>query len=583
MRKPAINRQEQKHNHEYKPRNHRTKWRFYLAATFLMLCIFGLAFRMFQLSILERGFLLKQSNARVLRQVNIPANRGMITDRNGVPLAVSTPVDSVWANPHMFVANTYQLDHLAKLLHSLPTNIEKRIDANPRLQFVYLKRGIVPQTVAKVKAFKIPGVFFQRGFRRYYPEGPVMAHVLGFTNIDDQGQEGLELAYNKWLAGSPGKKEVVKDRLGQIVADVDVIKEPDQGQNLVLSIDSRIQYLAYRELLDTVNKFHAVSGSVVVLNDKTGEILAMVNVPSYNPNQRPKIHDSRYRNRAVTDVFEPGSTMKAFSVANALDSGKYTPKSIINTSPGWIVIDGNKIQDDVDNGVINVTQVLQKSSNVGVAKITLSLPPTSLWNLLHSVGFGERTHSGFPGETSGVLLERRIWRPTDLATLSFGYGISVTALQLAHAYAIIANGGIKVPVTFLKRMHPVQGVRAIKAKTAKEMLTMLQTVLQPGGTGTRGRVPNYIVAGKTGTAYIAGHDGYYKNRYTASFVGIAPASNPQLVVAVVIHDVQGKRHFGGQVAAPAFAAIMSGALRFLNIPPDDLNNDLNNDLKKTSS
>lgn len=546
------------------------RWRMYFIASILLLAGIGLAVRMFQLAVLERGFLTKQSNARIMRTVNIPAHRGMIEDRNGVPLAVSAPMASVWANPKMFHASQRQDADLAALLKIPSEKLIKKIKANSNKEFIYLKRGLTPEQANRVRALDISGVFFERDYRRFYPQGAAMSQVLGFTNIDDQGQEGLELEYNSWLAGSPGNKQVLKDRLGHIIADVDVLQQPVEGKPLVLSIDSRIQYLAYETLENTVQEFNAGSGSVVVLNVKTGEILAMANVPSYNPNVRNKHVGPSYRNRAVTDVFEPGSTMKAFSIANALDSGKYTPETIIDTRPGWMMVDGNTIQDDADYGVISVTQVLQKSSNVGVAKMTLSLPPTSLWDLLNRVGFGERTQSGFPGEATGVLLQRRIWRPTDLATMSFGYGISVTALQLAHAYAIIADDGKKLPVTFIKLDQIPTGPQVLNKKIAKEMITMLTSVLKTEGSGWRARVPGYTVAGKTGTAYIAGPNGYYKNRYTASFVGIAPVSNPQVVVAVVVHDVRGRRHFGGQVAAPAFATIMAGALRYLDVPPDDM-------------
>ena len=393
------------------------------------------------------------------------------------------------------------------------------------------------------------------------------SQVLGFTNIDDLGQEGLELVYNDWLQGIPGKERVLKDRLGNTIALINLLREPKQGQDLTLSIDSRIQYLAFRTLKDTVEQYHAASGSVVVLDVKTGEILAMANMPTYNPNDRPA-DKGQYRNRAVTDLFEPGSTMKAFSMAAALESGKYTPETLVNTNPGYMQVDGNPIHDDLNYGVISLTQIVQKSSNVGAAKVTLSLPPENLWHLLTRLGFGERTDSGFPGEAAGVLVQHRIWRPTDLATFSFGYGISVTALQLAHAYAIIADHGLKVPVTFLKRDAVPAGQQVMAPNIAQEMLVMLESVLQPGGTGTLARVQGYRIAGKTGTAYIAGGPkGYYKDRYVASFVGIAPETNPQFVVAVIIHNPQGG-HFGAIVAAPAFAKIMGGALRLLNIAPD---------------
>ncbi|MCK4609016.1 MAG: penicillin-binding protein 2 [Gammaproteobacteria bacterium] len=525
---------------------------------------------MIDLSICKHAFLQHQSNARTIRIINLPAHRGMITDRKGVPLAISIPVDAVWANPRLFTASAQQLHDLARLLHLPYSYLEGKINENSRRWFVYLKRHVTPGVTAKIKALHIPGLFYKREYRRYYPEGEISAHVVGFTNIDDKGQEGLELAYNSWLSGISGQMKVLKDRLGHIVAIMNTMHKPQQGNGLTLSIDERIQYLAYLELKKTVKKYHAASGSIVVLDVKTGEVLAMVNQPSYNPNDRPSKHDGRYRNRAITDTFEPGSTMKTFSIVSALESGKYRPNTKVDTNPGWFMVDGNTIKDEgVNHGILTVTGVLQKSSNIGIAKMTLSLPPENLWRVLHVLGFGERTAIGFPGEAAGVLEEHRIWRPFVLATLSFGYAMSATPLQLACAYAVIANDGAKLPVSFLKVDKAPQGDQVISTKVAKEMLKMLHTVVEAGGTGMQARVPGYTVAGKTGTAYIAGKHGYDKKRYIADFVGMAPVNNPRLVVAVVVRDPHGQ-HFGGLVAAPAFAHVMGGALRMLNVSPDNL-------------
>lgn len=395
------------------------------------------------------------------------------------------------------------------------------------------------------------------------------AHIIGFTNIDDQGQEGLELAYDGWLRGIPGKKRVLKDRLGNVIVDLGTIQQSKQGHNLVLSIDSRIQYLANEELKEGIKSFNAKSGSIIVLDAKTGEVLAMVNQPSFNPNHIENMSDGRYRNRAMTDVFEPGSTMKVFSIANALESGAYFPHSEIDTSPGWLNVGGNVIRDENNYGLMSVVRIFQKSSDVGVAKMTLSLPPAQLSALLHRVGFGERTNSLFPGEASGTLAYRTKWRPIDLATLSFGYGVSVTVMQLAQAYAIIAENGIQKPVSLLKIETEQQGKQVLSQKLAAQMLSMLEAVVQ-GGTGSLAKVAGYRVAGKTGTAYIAGKNGYDKERYVSSFVGIAPVSNPRLVVAIVIKEPRGHQHLGGVVAAPIFSKVMAGALRLLNITPDDL-------------
>lgn len=543
-------------------------WRYLALVICLLLGAVGLIGRMLDLSIFNRSFLLKQSKARVLRTVDIPAYRGMMTDRNGVPLAISAPVDSVWINPQIFNINNNQLTQLASLLQQDSKEIVKRSQKEGGREFVYLGRGLSPEIAEKIKALHISGLFFQREYRRFYPSAEVISHILGFTNIDDNGQEGLELAYNDWLKGVPGKQQVIKDRLGQIVSSIGVVRPPQEGKDLALSIDSRIQYIAYAALQAAVPKFNADSGSIIVLNVKTGEILAMANAPSYNPNARTE-HDGRFRNRAVTDLFEPGSTMKAFSVANALASGKYTPNSLVDTGPGWININGHVITDHEKSGVITVTQVLQKSSNIGALKLALSLPPESLYNFLFKMGFGQRTESGFPGEAGGVLIKDRFKRQTNLATISYGYGLSATALQLTQAYAIFATHGIKRPVTFLKTNAPASEQQVIDTKLADQMLVLLKAVAD-GGSGAEARIPGYEIGGKTGTAYIVGSGGYQKNHYTSSFIGIAPLTDPTLVVAVILHGVQGNIHFGAQVSAPIFANVMSGALRYMNIPPDHL-------------
>ena len=543
-------------------------WRFYALWFLLSVAVAGLLWRLIDLNVLDRSFLLRQSKARVLRVVNIPAYRGMINDRLGVPLAISTPVDSVWINPQLFQATSIQLEQFAHLLHLHLSFIKKRTKKTGDRQFVYLKRGNPPFVAKQIRKLNISGVFFQREYRRYYPEGEVAAHVVGLTNIDDQGQEGLELVYNRWLGGTPGKMEVLKDRLGHVIADVAVLQKPAQGHDLNLSIDHRIQYLAYKALKETVSTYNAQSGSVVVLDVKTGEILAMVNQPSYNPNKRPTDHDGRYRNRAVTDMFEPGSVNKPFTIALALESGLYKSDTKIDTNPGWMKIGGYRIHDDLNYGVVTLTQLLQKSSNIAAAKILLSLTPQHYYTLLQAFGFGERTTSGFPGESKGALIPYETWVPSVVATLAYGYGLAVTTLQLAQGYAVLAAGGIRKSVTFVKVNESIQGVRVLPENVAKTVIKMLETVVQKGGTGTRAQVYGYNVAGKTGTAYIAGPNGYFKHRYVASFVGIAAVNNPRLVVAVVIRDPQGQ-HFGGIVAASLFSKIMSGALRILDVPPDN--------------
>jgi len=543
--------------------------RFWVLIVVLLLAVAGLIWRMAHLSVINRAFLLEQGDARASRVIDIPAYRGMILDRNGEPLAISTPVDAVWVNPHELEKTPQTISQLAELLKLSPTEVRKRLLKNINHSFVYLKHGIDPEIGNQIRALNLSGVYFQREYRRYYPEGEVTAHVLGFTNLDDQGQEGIELAYDKWLSGISGKKQVIKNRLGDIISSVNILRQPQPGHDLVLSIDRRIQYLAYSELKAGVEKFHASAGTVVVLDCKTGEILAMVNQPSYNPNNRLAGEEERYRNRAVTDIFEPGSTIKTFSVLTALMSGKYSPDTMINTSPGWLMVQNKRVEDEHDNGLISLTTVLQKSSNVGMAKVILSLPSHALWRTLHAADFGQSTQINFPGERSGLLVNRVIWPPFTLSTLSFGYGMSASVLQLTKAYAILANHGVKYPVSLLKLNTLPQGERVFDQKSVEALMTMLEAVLKSGGTATHGNIPGYRVAGKTGTVRLVGKYGYQKHRYNSLFIGVAPVSRPRLVIAVVLNDPRGKYYYGGDIAAPVFANIMSGALRLLNVQPDN--------------
>lgn len=543
------------------------RWRFMLICVLLSLLLLSLVGRLVDLSLLDRHFLLSQSNARTNRIVSIPAHRGMITDRTNSVLAISTPVYSVWVNPQIFQATDSQLLALSHLLDLSKQKVMHRTRKSSGRGFVYLKRRNPPDVMQAIKALKIPGVFFQKEYKRYYPEGEVSAHVVGLTNVDDVGQEGLELAYDRWLKGVPGKQEVQKDRLGHVIADLAVLKKPKEGSPLVLSIDHRVQYLAYRALKKQVTALHAASGSIVALDIKTGEVLAMVNQPSYNPNNRPSDRFGRYRNRAVTDTFEPGSTMKPFTIALALDSDRYTPKTIVDTNPGRMKVGGYVIRDDgLNHGKIDLQQILQKSSNIGAAKILLSLSPEHFWHLLRSLGFGQRTDSSFPGESPGRLVSHTVWYPSDVATLAYGYGISVTTLQLAKAYAILASGGMARPVSLLKVNKIPHAKRVLSQKVCEEIDDMLASVVKRGGTGTRAQVPGFTVAGKTGTAYIANANGYDKKRYMASFVGFAPVADPKFVVAVVIRDPK-KRHFGGLAAAPVFSTVMGGLLRIFDVAP----------------
>lgn len=546
-------------------------WRFRLIILLILLIILGLIARVFDLAVIKKTFLQNQGDARSLRIVTQPAFRGMIKDRNGYPLAISTTVYSAWVNPQEMPSDMAHIKPICQVLMLKPLAVKKLLKQykDKGREFVYLKRDIPPEVASKMKSLAIPGLYLQQEYKRFYPEGEVAAHVVGFTNVDDKGQEGLELEYDQWLSGTPGKKRVVKDRLGRIISDVQTIQDQKPGNDLMLSLNRRIQYLAYRELMAGVENNDAVSGSVVVLDVKTGEILAMVNQPSFNPNNRPSRKVDVVRNRAVTDVFEPGSTIKAFSVASILDSGRYKTDSVIDTYPGWIRVNHRIVRDEHESGPMTVTQIFQKSSNVGVTKMILSIPPDQLWNLLHGVGFGETTDVGFPGERSGELAKPNTSDPFQLATLAFGYGLSVTTLQLAEAYSVIANHGIKIPLSLIRIDGVPEGSRVMNEKVAETMLTLMESVVSKSGTGVHAQIPGYRVAGKTGTSRIVGANGYEKNHHISSFVGIAPVSQPRFIVAVVIRDPQGKSYLGGDVSAPVFKRIMEGTLHTLNIPPDN--------------
>jgi len=526
----------------------------------------ALIVRAVNLQVTETEFLQGQGKARFLREVSMPTTRGTISDRNGEPLAVSTPVDSVWVNPGEVLQLPEQLERLARILQADPDDIERKLTQRAGKEFVWLRRRLNPDVAAQIRALNIQGVFLQKEYRRFYPAGEVAVHVVGFTNIDDIGQEGLELAYNDWLQGEAGLKRVINDRLGRTVEEVELVKEPKPGNDLHLTIDGRLQYLAYRELKRTVLKHGARSGSVVLMDLDSGEILAMVNQPSYNPNQ-PNPDNDGLRNRAVTDVFEPGSVMKPFAITAVLEDGAVTPTTPIDTSPGTLLVSGHTIRDHHNYGLLDVTGVITKSSNVGVTKLSLELEPQQMWDTYNRFGFGEATGSGFPGESAGVLRNHRRWRRLEQATISYGYGISATALQLAQAYAVIANAGrLRQPTLIQGATNPP--ITVIDPHLARQVAAMLETVTGPEGTGKKARVPNYRVAGKTGTSKKASPQGY-AHRYVASFAGFAPASDPKLVCVVVINDPTGELYYGGDVAAPLFSSVVSGALRLMNIPPDD--------------
>lgn len=531
-----------------------------------------LLWRVVDLHVFNRDFLQHQGDVRALRVVEVPAHRGMITDRHGEPLAISTPVESVWANPRELAAARDHWKTLARVLDLEPQRLEQLLSARQDREFVYLRRHVTPELAQKVMALEIPGVALQREYRRYYPAGEVFAHVVGFTNIDDAGQEGVELLHNAWLKGTPGSKRVIKDRLGRIVENVESISEPRPGQELRLALDRRIQYLAYRELKAAVQRNRARAGSAVVMDVATGEVLAMVNQPAYNPNNRAGLNSERLRNRAVTDVFEPGSTIKAFTVAAALESGQFRPDTPIDTGSGFLRVSNRLTVRDVHNyGRIDVSRVIQKSSNVGAATMALAIRPQQLWDMFHRVGFGMPTASAFPGEASGLLSDYFRWGDTERATLSYGYGLSVTALQLTQAYAALAADGELHAATLVPAGDgAVERQRVMQPPIARQVRTMLERAVSSEGTGSRATVPGYSVGGKTGTARKVIAGGYSDSRYLALFAGFAPATTPRLAMVVVIDEPQGSEYYGGQVAAPVFGSVMSGALRLLDIAPDDL-------------
>ncbi len=516
----------------------------------------------------NQDFLRQKGDARSTRVIVLNASRGKILDRNNQPLAISSPVESVAASPRDVEIDTAHLMRLARLIDVKPAELKKKIDDGR--DFIYLKRQLPPDLAEKVLKLDIPGIFLQREYRRYYPDGDVTAHILGFTDIDDNGQEGAELAFNSELAGQSGSRKVLKDRLGNIVEGVESIRAPQEGQDITLSIDTNIQYLAYRELTAEVSATHAKAGAVVVLDAKTGEILALFNQPTYNPNNRTKnMKPNLIRNRVVTDIFEPGSTLKPFTAAFSLESGHFKPGTVIATDGGHLSIGPATIHDDEPSSALTVAQVIQKSSNVGAAKMALSLSPEYMHAGFVKLGLGQLPHSGFPGEVSGRLRPYQHWRPIEQATMAFGHGISVSLLQLARAYTVFASDGKLRNISFLKQAQPLPSQRVFSASTALAVRRMLELVVQPGGTAPRAQVLGYSVAGKTGTAHkVDARGGYSPNKYVASFVGFAPASDPRLIIAVMIDEPSAGQYYGGQVAAPVFSRIMAGALRQLAVPPD---------------
>ena len=548
------------------------RWRFLLVLSGLALLPAAAIWHIAGLQVMpdaDRGyeFLQGQSIARTVRTQAIPAYRGVISDRRGTPLAVSTPVVSLWVNPRELDASLVDLTKLCTELGITVQQFRERLRRYDNKEFMYLARHLTPDSANKILRLELPGIYAQDEYKRFYPAGEVAAQLIGFTNIDDRGQEGMELAYDGVLTGVPGAKKILKDLKGRVIKDLALVSSEKPGGNLQLSIDLRLQYTAYRELKAAVSRHKASSGSVVVLDVKSGEVLAMANQPSFNPNDRSQLNADALRNRAVTDLLEPGSLMKPLTMAAALESGKFNASTPIDTAPGYLRVGRKTFVDPINYGLIDVTGILTKSSQVGTTKVALALEPDHIRDMFQRVGIGESPGTGFPGESPGSLPQYQNWKPVVRANFAFGYGLSATALQLAQAYSVLANDGMKKPVSLLKVEEDYPGEPVLSGDVARQVRTMLKTVTEKGGTGTRAAIPSYQVAGKTGTVHKVGKQGYQEHRYVALFAGMAPADDPRLVTVVIINDPRGEQYFGGQVAAPVFASVTADALRMLNIPP----------------
>lgn len=541
---------------------------------FVVSTIFMLLFaRALQLQLLHADFYNEEGSNRQIRTVEIPANRGVIKDRHGEALAISTPVYSVWANPKIALANPQSVSDATKVLGLNKSEVKKKLQERKDRQFVYLKRHVFPDVANELEQKDPIGIFLVREHRRYYPAGQMSAHIIGLTNIDDQGLEGIELAFDEWLHGVPGKKRVLKNGNGTIVADIELVREPHHGKDLTLSIDKRIQYLTYRELKRTLAHHNAKSGSVVVLLVDTGEVLAMANLPSFNPNDRSHTKVSSIRNRAITDVFEPGSTIKPFLIAAALENGTYNTNSQINTTPGYYQVGELRVSDIKNYGVIDMQTILVKSSNVGAVRVALKMTQEDVWSQYQSVGFGQLTGSGFPGERAGKFANYTNWNKTQRATLAYGYGMSTTALQLARAYSVIARDGVLLPMSFVVNDQPAKEYRVMSERTAKSVRNMLKAVLSKQGSGSRASMQSYTAAGKTGTTRKSKGGGYDEDTHVALFAGMAPADYPKVVVVAVIDQPRQEGYYGGEVAAPLFSRVTEGALRLMNVAPNIIDKD----------
>ena len=549
-------------------------WRFRLMVALLGVMVAAICWRIIDLQVVDRDFLKGQGDARSLRHIPIPAHRGLITDRNGEPLAVSTPVTTLWANAKEMQTAKEKWPALAAALGQDPKALTERLEAQANKEFIYLVRGLTPEQGQAVLDLKVPGVYGIEEFRRFYPAGEVTAHMVGFTDIDDHGREGVELAYDEWLAGVPGKRQVIKDRRGRLIKDVQVTKNAKAGKPLALSIDLRLQYLANRELRNAIIENGAKAGSLVIMDVKTGEILAMVNQPTYNPNNRRNLQPAMMRNRAMIDVFEPGSTMKAISMSAALETGRWKPSDKVEVYPGTLQLGKYTIRDvsRSEGPVLDLTGILINSSNVGMSKVAFDIGGETIYHLAQKIGLGQPTGLDFPGERVGNLPNYRDWKKAETATLSYGYGLSVTAIQLAHAFSVLANNGRMVPLSLIHVDEAPKATQVIPENVAKTMQGMLQQVIEAPRGVFRAQVPAYHVAGKSGTARktSVGTKGYAENSYRSLFAGFGPMSDPRFAIVVVIDEPSKAGYFGGLVSAPVFSKVMSGTLRLMNITPDNL-------------
>lgn len=543
-------------------------WRHYLVVFLFFAGCAALVGRVFHLTLLEKEFLQDQGDVRSIREEIIPAHRGVIYDRQGEPLAVSTPAVAVWADPSRKMLAAADIERLAPLLETSPQALAERLQARRGKSFVYLKRRVSWSLAERVKALGIEGLHFRSEYRRYYPAAETAAHVVGITNMDDVGLEGVELAFDERLRGRHGRKIVLKDRLGAVIRDLDYVAAPRLGQDLSLSIDLRLQYLAYRELKDAVLGHGAASGSIVILDARSGEILALANSPSYNPNASLRGGLAGVRNRAVTDTYEPGSTIKPFAVLAALESGQYAANTLIDTSPGHLSVRGKLIEDPRDFGELTLAGVVRKSSQVGISKVALALPERAIYNTLHRAGADTFIGSGLPGETMARMDDAQLRSRIVRAALAYGYGLSVSPLQLAQAYLTLANGGVRVPPSIVKRPHPPAGEAVFDAKLTEQVLAMMEGVTSPSGTAPGARVPGYRVAGKTGTTRLVGSEGYTDKRHLALFAGVAPLTAPKIVMVVVVNEPKGEEVGGGAVAGPLFSRVTERAMRLLGVSPD---------------